>query len=103
VPSEINRNENETRHQRSQVNLLEIPRAYPLPHAVLIQELHQCQQPSLWDLQFHSAALNGLDLGMGLFLLDCGGQGVDVVEDIDRFVDAQRRAHFAEHVVLGFA
>jgi hypothetical protein len=36
-------------------------------------------------------------------LLDCGGQGVDVVEDIDRFVDAQRRAHFAEHVVLGFA
>lgn len=32
-----------------------------------------------------------------------GGQGVDVVEDVDTLVDGEGGAHFAEHVVLGLA
>lgn len=84
-------------------NSLEIPRAYPLPHAVLVQELHQRQQACLRDLQFHGTALDGLDFGVGFILLGCGGQGVDVVEDVGGLVDAEGGAHFAKHVVLGFA
>jgi hypothetical protein len=36
-------------------------------------------------------------------LLGRGGEGVDMVEDVDGFVDGEGGAHFGEHVVLGFA
>lgn len=49
-------------------------------------------------------------MGFGTITLDCVavivgsirlvGQRADVVEDIDRSGDAQRRAHLFEHVVL---
>ena len=63
-------------------NLLEIPRAYPLPYAMSVKKLHQRQQPRLRHLQFHSTALDGLDLGMSGFLLGRSRQRVDVLEDI---------------------
>ena len=89
--------------ERISNNSLEIPRADPLLHALAIQVLHQRHQPGLRHLQFHGAALDGLDFGVGGFLFGRGGEGVDVVEDVDGFVDGEGGAHFAEHVVLGFA
>lgn len=87
---------------RQQYHLLEIPRANPLLHALLVEELHQGHEACLRDLQFHGFALDGLDFGVRGFLLR-RWQRVDVVEDVGALVDAQSGAHFAEHVVLGLA
>ena len=69
---------------------------------MLIQKLHQGYEACLWDLQFHGFALDGLDFGVRGFLLR-RRERVDVVEDVGAFVDGEGGAHFAEHVVLGFA
>ena len=69
---------------------------------MLVEELHQGHKACLRDLQFHGFALDGLDFGVRGFLFR-GREGVDVVEDVGAFVDGQGGAHFAEHVVLGFA
>lgn len=85
-------------------NLLEIPRTYPLLNPPSVQKLHQADETRLRHLLLHSAALDGLDFLVGFLLLLRRGQRVDVVEDVDAFADAaERGAHFAEHVVLGFA
>lgn len=67
-----------------------------------IEKLHQRGEACLRDLLFHGSALDGLDFAVGFFLLG-GRERVDVVEDVSSFVDGERGAHFAEHVVLGFA
>lgn len=67
-----------------------------------IEEFHQRDEACLRDLLLHGSALDGLDFGVGFFLLG-GRERVDVVEDVDPFVDGERGAHFAEHVVLRFA
>ncbi|KAL1839752.1 hypothetical protein VTK73DRAFT_3928 [Phialemonium thermophilum] len=54
-------------------------------------------QPGLGDLAGHGGALDVADLlhGGGLGVL--GGQGVDVVEDVDALGDAESGAHLAKH------
>lgn len=84
------------------IDLLKVPRTNALFDIVLVEKSHQLHKPGLRNLLLHCSALDCLDLGMRIFLL-LGRQTVDVIQDVDRFVDVERAAHFAEHVVLWFA
>lgn len=72
------------------------------PDTPRIEIRHELDEAWLWLLEAHGAALDGADgfVGGGLLV---GGEGVDVFEDVDGFVDGEGGAHFGEHVVLGEA
>lgn len=70
-------------------NSLEIPRTDPLPHPSAFEITHQLAESLLRLLFQHRGAFDGADGGHGGFLLGGGGEGIDVVEDVDAFGDAE--------------
>lgn len=85
----------------NRTDILEIPRTDRLLDSMLVEEFHESHKTCLRDLLLHCFALDGLDFGMGGFLL-CFRQRVDVVEDVGALVDGEGGAHLAEHVILRF-
>ena len=107
---------------------LKVPRTYPLADPLLLKIRHHLCEPRLRDLLGHGFAFDGLDLGHGggAEVFGCGGESVDVLEDVHGFGDGegfsvggcllvgygigeekeQRRGdvpHLGEHVVLRLA
>jgi len=79
-----------------------VPGANPFEDGPRVEVHHEWDETGLWDHLVHGGALNGFDCfhcegGFG------GGQGVDVVEDVDGFGDAEGRTHLCEHPGLGLA
>ena len=72
-------------------DLLEIPRAYPLSDTPFLEIRHHLRETVLWHLFRHGFALDGLDLGHGggLEVIRGGGEGVDMLEDVDGFGDGE--------------
>lgn len=83
-------------------SILEVPGAYSFLDPLAVEILHQCDQTGLRDLLGHSLTLDGLDLVVCCLLLGFW-QTIDVLQDVDKFGNAQSIAHLTEHVVLWFA
>lgn len=67
-----------------------------------VEIAHEGHEAWLGSLFGHGGALDGFYGGGGGWA-GRGGQRGDVVEDVDGFGDLEGGAHFAKHVVLGFA
>lgn len=77
------------RNRKGVKNALEVPRAYALGDAAVVEVVHQLDEARLRLLARHGAALDGADLVEGGVLLVGRGELVDVVEDVGFLVDAQ--------------
>lgn len=77
--------------EKLEPNTLEVPRAQTHSHPSALKVRDQFVQPRLGLLLQHGGRLDGADGGLG-FVLRGLRQGMDVVEDVGGFADAE---HFS--------